>query len=382
MRAARKGTAAKRLAVVAAALVTAMVALSLSSSVAIAKPSATPLKVGFIMVGSRNDFGYNQAVFVGSKAVAKMKGVEVVTTDSVPENKNATIAAMESMAGDGVKVIFATSYGYFPYAQEFAADNPDVIVVHQGGFFEGTFPANFGTYWGQAFEPVSLGGMAAGAATKSNKLGYVYAYPIPQTIANINAFQLGAQSVNKKAKTYTVNTSSWCDPLKQKTAASALLAQGIDVLTQHQDCQATIVGAAKSGKAFSVGYHYNALPLNPDGWLTGSVWAWGPLYQKIVATVLAGKFTGSVYNANWVGSFQTKNNPLTLAPFGKSVTPAMRTKIMSTLASLKKPGASVFKGPIYCQDGKTLVKPGVTATYAQINAFACLVKGVVGKLPS
>jgi basic membrane protein A and related proteins len=362
------------------ALVTLTLAVSVTSSASTANASATPIKVGFIMVGSRKDYGYNQAVYDGSQGVAKMPGVTVVTADSVPEN-NSVVQTMQSMASDGVKLIFATSYGYFKYAQQFAADNPDVVVVHQGGFLDGKFPANFGTYWGEAFEPVSLGGMAAGSVTKSGKLGYVYAFPIPQTIQNIDAFQLGAQAVNPKAKTYLVNTSSWCDPLKQKTAASALLSQGVDVLTQHQDCQATVVQASKAKGAYSVGYHYNAQSLNPSGWLTGSAWAWAPLYEKIVATVQSGKFAGSTYNKNWVGSFQTKNNPLTLAPFGPAVKPAVRTKILSTLSSLKKPGASVFKGPIYCQDGTLLVKPGVVPTYAQINSFDCLVKGVVGNLP-
>jgi basic membrane protein A len=341
---------------------------------------AATTKVGFIMVGSRKDYGYNQAVYVASQKVAKMKNVSVVTADNVPEN-NSVVQTMQAMANAGTKVIFATSYGYYSYALQFAKDHPDVIVLHQGGFLADKFPANFGTYWGQAFEPVSLGGMAAGAATKSNKLGYVYAFPISQTIANIDAFQLGARAMNPKAKTYLVNTSSWCDPLKQKSAASALLSQGVDVLTQHQDCQATVVQAAHAAKAFSVGYHYDASSLNPAGWLTGSVWDWAPVYSKIVATAASGKFTASKYNANWVGSFQTKDNPLTLAKFGPAVTAAVRTKILAAQTALKKPGASVFKGPIYCQSGKLLFKAGVTPTYEQINSIDCLVKGVVGSLP-
>src|SRR5205085_4962027 len=139
----------------------------------------------------------------------------------------------------------------FSYALKFAQAHPDVIVLHQGGFQKGAFPANFGTYWGQAFEPVSLGGMAAGGTTKTNKLGYVYAFPIPQTIANIDAFELGALSVNPAVQTITVATSSWCDPAKQADAAKSLLGQGVDVLTQHQDCQATIIKAAEAAGAMT-----------------------------------------------------------------------------------------------------------------------------------
>jgi simple sugar transport system substrate-binding protein/basic membrane protein A len=338
-------------------------------------------KVGFIMVGSRHDFGYNQAVFTASQKIAKdVPGVKVVTADNIAENNSVT-QTMQSMASSGVKVIFATSYGYFSYAEKFAKANPGVVVLHQGGFEKGTFPPNFGTYWGQAFEPVSLGGMAAGAATKSNKLGFVYAFPISQTIANIDGFELGAQQTNPDAKTYLVNTSSWCDPLKQKEAAQALLSQGVDVLTQHQDCQATVIGAAKAAKAKVVGYHYDAKSLDPDGWLTGSAWDWAPIYTKIIDSAKSGKFKGSDYNANWVGSFADGDNPLTLASFGSSVSADTQAKITAAETALKQPDASVFKGPIECQDGTMLVPAGKTMTYDEINSISCLVKGVVGTLP-
>ncbi len=363
--------------------VTGALALSAcgSSSKAGSTTSGSGFKVGFIMVGSRNDYGYNQAVYVASQQVAKgMSGVQVVTADNIPENNSVT-QTMQSMASSGVKVIFATSYGYFSYAEAFAKANPGVIVLHQGGFEKGTFPPNFGTYWGEAYEPVSLGGMAAGAATKSNKLGYVYAFPISQTIANIDGFELGAQSVNPAAQTYLVNTSNWCDPLKQKEAAQALLSQGVDVLTQHQDCQATVIGAAKAAGAKVVGYHYDAESLDSSGWLTGSTWNWTPVYEKIITAAKDGSFKGSAYNANWVGTFADNNNPLTLASFGSSVSADTQAKITAAENALKQPGASVFKGPISCQDGSVLVAAGKVLTYDEINNIKCLVKGVVGSLP-
>ncbi|MFI6933833.1 BMP family ABC transporter substrate-binding protein [Streptomyces sp. NPDC050287] len=337
--------------------------------------------VGFVMVGSRGDYGYNQAVYAGSQKLAKsLPDVQVVTADNVPESNSVT-QAMQSMVDKGAKVIFATSYGYFPYAEKFAKAHPGVVVVHQGGFEKGTFPANFGTYWGEAFEPVSLGGMAAGGTTKTGKLGYVYAFPISQTIANIDAFELGAQQVNPKAKTYLVNTSNWCDPLKQKEAASALISQGVDVLTQHQDCQTTVIQAAKAAGKKVVGYHYDAKSLDPDGWLTGSTWDWAPVYEAITKSALDGTFKGGKYNANWVGTFAQKNNPLTLASFGTSVPSDLQSKIKSAQQALQQPDTSVFKGPVQCQDGSLLFKKGEVPTYDQINSIDCLVKGVVGSLP-
>jgi basic membrane protein A and related proteins len=369
---------------VPAALAATALSLSVATVAATAPSDAATKKttVGFIMVGSRSDYGYNQAVYVGSQALAKaMKDVNVITADTIPGNASVT-QTMQAMADKGAKVIFATSYTYYSYALAFAKSHPTIVVLHQGGYLTGTFPPNFGTYWGEAFEPVSLGGMAAGALTKTNKLGFVYAFPISQTIANIDAFELGAQETNPKAKTYIVNTSTWCDPLKQKEAASALLSDGVDVLTQHQDCQSTVILAAKKAHAYVVGYHYDAQSLDPSGWLTGSAWDWAPVYESIVKTVLSGKFTGSKYNANWVGTFATNDNPLQLAPFGSSVPSSLRKKILAEEAKLKEPNESVFKGPITCQDGTVLYPAGTVPTYAQINTIKCLVKGVVGNLPS
>jgi simple sugar transport system substrate-binding protein/basic membrane protein A len=337
--------------------------------------------VGFVMVGSTSDYGYNQAVYTASQQLAKdMPNVDVITADHVPEN-NAVTQTMQSMVNKGAKIIFASSYGYFSYAEKFAAAHPNVIVLHQGGFETGKFSPNLGTYWGEAYEPVSLGGMAAGGLTKSNKLGFVYAFPISQTIANIDAFELGARSVNPQAQTYLVNTSNWCDPLKQKEAAAALLSEGVDVLSQHQDCQTTVIQTAKAAGKYVVGYHYDAKSLDPSGWLTGSAWDWTPVYEAITKVAVSGSFTGSKYNANWVGSFAGNDNPLTLASFGSSVPSDLQSKITTAQTALKKPGASVFAGPITCQDGSTLVAAGQTMTYDQINNIGCLVKGVVGTLP-
>src|SRR3954454_22710439 len=307
--AARRGSLSATLGASAAVLV-ALTAACSSSPGSSSSGSSSKTVVGFVMVGSNKDYGYNEAVYAGSQQVAKdLSDTKVITADNVPET-DAVTQAMQSMVDKGAKVIFATSYGYFSYAVKFAKSHPKVTVLHQGGFEKGTFPANFGTYWGEAYEPVSLGGMAAGALTKSNKLGYVYAFPIPQTLANIDGFELGAQSVNPKAKTYLVNTSNWCDPLKQKNAAASLLSQGVDALTQHQDCQTTVIQAAKAAGKYVVGYHYDAKSLDGSGWLTGSAWNWAPVYEGIIKTAVAGTFTGSKYNANWVGTFANKDNPL------------------------------------------------------------------------
>jgi len=353
-------------------------------STAAANPDAPGVgtkKVGFIFVGPKDDFGYNQAAYQGSQAVAEAHpDLEVITAENVPEDDNAT-RVMEKMIDDGAKIIFATSYGHLDPALKVAADHPDVVVVQQGNTITGTVPPNAGTYFGTVYEPVYLAGIAAGKATKSNKLGFVYAFPIPQTIANINAFELGAQKVNPDAQTFVVNTSNWCDPAKQAEAAKSLFAQGVDVITQHQDCTATVTKAAEEAGVMVVGYHADASALAPKGWVTGSEWDWGALYNDIVATVLAGEFTGSKYNANFRVGYKDGANPFVQSKYGAMVDADTQALIADTLKEISTTG-SPFAGPIVAQDGTELFKAGEVPVYDEIEGRnTAFVKGVVGDIP-
>jgi len=218
--------------------------------------------------------------------------------------------------------------------------------------------------------------------TKTDKLGYVVAVPIPQTLLNINAFELGAQSVNPNVKTYTVNTSNWCDPAAQAEATKSLLSQGVDVITQHQDCTATITKAAEDAGKMVVGYHADASALAPKGWVTGSEWAWADLYNQIVETTVAGSFTGSKFNANYRVGYKDGGNPFVQSKYGSMVDDATKKLIADQLKLISTTG-SPFTGPILAQDGTTLFAAGETPAYADIEAKNTkFVQGVVGQLPS
>lgn len=344
-------------------------------------PGKDATKVGFIFVGPKDDYGYNQAAYQGSQAVAKAyPDMEVLTAENVPEDDNAT-RVMEDMIDKGATIIFATSYGHLDAAIKVAEAHPEVVVVQQGNMIKGTILPNTGTYFGTVYEPVYLAGIAAGKATKSNKLGYVYAFPIPQTIANINAFELGAKSVNPAAQTYVVNTSNWCDPSKQAEAAKSLIDQGVDVITQHQDCTQTITKAAEAANIKVVGYHADASSLAPNGWLTGSEWAWDKMYIDIVKVSKEGNFTGSKYNANFRVGYKTGDNPFVQSKFGPSVTPETQKLIADAKTKISTTG-SPFEGPIKAQDGTILFPAGVPADYNSIeNMNTAFVEGVVGQIP-
>jgi simple sugar transport system substrate-binding protein/basic membrane protein A len=335
--------------------------------------------VGFVYVGPKDDFGYNQAAYEGSLAVAEaVPGVELLQAENVPETAEVE-RVMERMISQGAEIIFATSYGYQKYAQAVAARHPDVVMVHQGGLEAEPELTNFGTYFGTVYEPVYLAGIAAGRATESNRLGYVVAFPIPQTLANVNAFALGARSVNPDARTTVVFTANWCDPAKQAQAARALIADGVDVLTQHQDCTKTIIETAERAGKRSVGYHFDASSLAPSGWLTGSEWNWGPLYTDIVESVIAGTFAGGPYDGDFRVGLQTGENPFVQSAFGPGVDATAKAEIAAAKERIATDG--VFVGPIEDQSGRVVVPEGTSLDYAQVEQMDFLVAGVEGTVP-
>jgi simple sugar transport system substrate-binding protein/basic membrane protein A len=308
--------------------------------------------------------------------------IKILEAEQIPETSQMSTVAQQ-MIGKGAKIIFSTSYGYKDYAVTLAKKYPDVAVLQQGNFISPPVPPNANTYFGNVFETVYLAGIAAGKATKTGKLGFVAAFPIPQTLLNINAFELGAQTVRPGVQTFAVFTGGWCDPAKQADATNSLLSQGADVLSQHQDCTSTVIKTAAAKKAYVVGYHFDAHALYPKGWLTGSDWNWGPLYQTMVNKILAGKFTGGPFNSNFSIGFDTKaiESPMLLAPFG----PAVSAKTQATIAGVKAKilkGWSPFTGPIYDQSGKLQLAKGVEATGQQLSSLSYLVKGVVGNVSS
>jgi len=343
-------------------------------------PGVGGTAIGFITVGPKDDFGYNQAVFEAAELLGEeYPDLEILTAENVPEDDSA-VTTMEQMIDRGAKIIFATSYGHLDAAQQVAEAHPDVVVVQQGNTIADEFLPNIGTYFGTVYEPMYLAGIAAGAASESGKLGYVYAFPIPQTIANINAFERGAQTVNPDVETITVSTSSWCDPAAQREAANSLLSQGVDVLTQHQDCTKTVIDAAEAAGAYTVGYHADASELAPEGWLTGAVWDWAPLYQSIVATILAGEFTGSEFNANFRVGYKTGTNPFVLAGYGPTVSDETIAAIEEAQAWLATEEGSPFAGPVLGQDGTEVIPAGTVPDYATNDGMDYFVSGVVGTL--
>ena len=237
-----------------------------------------------IYVGPRDDFGYNQAQAQAAAELKKMPGVKVIEEENVPE----TAAVQKAMAGmisqDGATLIFPTSFGYFdPHILALAPKYPDVRFAHCGGLWtEGKHPANTGSYFGYIDECQYLNGVVAGHMSKSDKIGFVAAKPIPQVLRNINAFTWARARSSPDITCSVIFTGDWSMPVKEAEATNSLADQGVDVFTMHVDGPKVVVEtAAKRGKMVC-GYHASQAKLAPKAYLTGAEWNWLTAYKTFV----------------------------------------------------------------------------------------------------
>ena len=220
--------------------------------------------------------------------------------------------------------------------------------------------------------------MAAGKSTASNKLGFVASFPIPQVLLNINAFQLGARSVNPDVTTTVVFTGSWSDPGAGTNAANSLIDGGCDVIAQHQDSTKTIVGVCESRGVKSVGVHADASELAPEGWLTGAVWNWDDLFVDMAKTALAGQFKGSKYDGKYRGGL--KEGVVDIAPFGKNVSQETQDLVNDAKQKMISGELFAFEGEIKDQSGTVRIAAGVRPSVDELETCDYLVEGCIGSI--
>ncbi len=328
---------------------------------------AKEIKVGFIYVSPVGDAGYSYAHDLGRREVAKLPGVKTFYLESIREGQDVE-RVLTNMARQGYALIFATSYGYMDSVIKIAKRFPKVIFMHCSGFKRAK---NVGTYFARMYQARYLTGIVAGYMTKSNILGYVAAYPLPELIRGINAFTLGAKSVNPKVQVRVVWTKSWYDPATEKEAAKSLLDVGADVITQHVDSPAPQEAAQEAG-VYAIGYDSDMSKFAPNAELTSAIANWGNLYKKIVI---------QIKNHNWKSSniwAGIDEGVVDIAPFGKMVPDRVRQRVMEIRDKMKKKKFVVFKGPLYDQNHKLRIKKGQKMSDAQIWSMNWFVDGVIG----
>jgi basic membrane protein A and related proteins len=350
-------------------------ALTLGSALGVRSAAAAGMTAGFIYVGSRDDYGYNQAHALGAAAVKKMPGVTVVEEEKVPET-DAVAKTMESMISlDGATLLFPTSFGYYnPQVTKVASKYPKIHFEHCGGLWTDKDPKNAGSYFGYIDEAQYISGIVAGYSTKSGKLGFVAAKPIPQVLRNINAFTLGARLANPKATTQVIFTGDWSMPVKEAEATNRLIDQGVDVLTCHVDGPKTIVENAARRGAMVCGYHVNQGPLAPKAYLTGAEWNWEELYPKFAKMIQAGEAIPNFYRGG------LKEGVVKCSPYGEAVSAEARKHADDIKAKLVAGNYTIFKGPIADNKGKTVITAGTDRGQRDpdLESMDYLVEGVIG----
>ena len=336
-----------------------------------------PLPVGFIYIGSREDFGYNQAHAAGAAAVKKMPGVKVYEEESVADSQDCRKTMLSMINNDNAKMIFATSFGYFdPHVIKLANENPDVVFLHCGGLYDPkSHPKNLGTYFGFIDECQYLSGVVAGHCTKTKKLGFVAGKKIPQVLRNVNAFALGARSVDPSITVTVVVNGDWSMPLKEAEAANNLLDTGVDVMTCHVNSPKVIVETTEKRGAMTCGYHFNQLPLAPKGFLTGAEWSWDKIYVDYVKAVKEGRPVSGLLRGGLKEGF------VHMSPFGPKVPEAAKKQMLEMQAKLTDGTFVPFTGPMKDNTGKTVIPAGsrLEQTAVELEQMDYLVDGVIGR---
>ncbi len=333
--------------------------------------AAEKLKVGFVYVGPVGDFGYSYQHDQGRQAMAKALGDAVETTflESVPENDSER--SIEQLARAGHGLIFTTSFGFMEPTLKVAKKFPALKFEHATGYKRSE---NVATYSAKFHEGRYIIGQIAGKMTKSNIVGYVASFPIPEVVSGINAFMLGAQSVNPNIKIKIVWANTWFDPGKEADAAKALLAQGADIITQHTDSAAPLQEAEKAGK-FGFGQASDMARFAPKAQLTSIVDDWSGYYTDRVKAAIAGTWKPI---DTWGGIGAKMVN---MAPFA-NMPDDVKKMAEATTADIASGKLNPFKCPVMDQSGKAAdCKGGAALSDEQVLGMNWYVKGIDDKVP-
>ncbi len=329
------------------------------------------VKAAWVYVGPINDGGWTQAHDAGRKAVAEKFGSKLITTykENISDSGNEAATLIEDLVKDGNNIIFATSFGYGDAMKAAAKKHPDVKFLHATGAWHDTTP-NFGTYYGATEQGKYLAGIAAAHASKSGKIGFIAPFLIPEVIRHIDAFTIGARTVNPAATVKVVEIKSWFKPDDERKAADSLVSQGIDVLVNGGDSPAP----GESAKAHNipwVGYDSDQSANYPEVWLTAPIYNWGQYYTAQIQSL----FDGTWKKDDYYGSLKDGFN--LLAPFGKLVSDATKSEIEAKKAKIIDGSLNVFAGPLKDNKGAEKVAAGATLSADDSQTMMWLVDGVV-----
>ncbi len=351
-----------------------------SSTTSEREPEDKEITVGFIYVGPKDDFGYNQAHAQAAAAmVAAHPWIKLTEEASVPE----TTAVQETMRNmietDGASIIFPTSWGYFdPHSLALAAEFPEVQFFHPNHPLEDSHPPNVASYFSSLMEPAYLNGIVAALTSKTGKLGFVIPKPIPVVLQEVNSFTLGAKSVRPDIVVQALFTGDWALPVKEAEATNSLADQNVDVVITRVDNPKVVITTAQQRGIYCCGYHVNQMSVAPDSYLTGVEWNWAKIYSTYAEMVRAGKtlVDGSIPRIVAGG---LKEEFSTISDYGSAVSSDAKDAVESAKATLISGDLVIFQGEIKDNKGNVIIPEGEAylPDDPRIHSIDWLVEGIL-----
>ena len=349
------------------------------SKIPVADKDTSVTKVGFVYLTTPGDHGWTYAHELGKQMVEKRFGsdVKVSVVENVPEGPDATRVIRE-LAKGGNEIIFTTSFGYMDPTLKVAKEFPNVKFEHITGYKRSQ---NVGTGHFRSYEGLYIQGVVAGLMTKTNKIGYIGAYPIAEVIMGINAFAQGLKSVNKDAKISVIWANTWYDPVKEADSAKVHIAEGADILAQHTDSPAMLQIAEKEG-ALGFGQSTDMSAFAPKAQLFASINNWGPYYIKKIEALRNGKWSTGEGPDHWAGNVWggLKSDMLLISKF-QNMPDDVAKKAQDTLDGLKNGSINIFAGPLVDNTGKEVIPAGQSLDDGKLWGMNYYLQGVDGKVP-
>jgi basic membrane lipoprotein Med (substrate-binding protein (PBP1-ABC) superfamily) len=325
-------------------------------------------QIAMLYFGPKNDGGWTQAFDEARVKVEKAIGMKISYVENVPEDASAIKPAAEKFIQRGANIVIGTAFGYSDTFKELAAKYPDVAFLNGSGTTNGP---NLQSFYGRTYESHYLCGMAAGAASKTGKLGFVAANPFGVVNWTVNAFALGAQKVNPAATVNVIYTGAWNDPVKERAAAMALIDQGAEVIGQHVDTPTPQVVAQERGK-LGTGHHRDMSQFAPKATICSSVWVWDKFLAPELKKIMAGGWKPAPYGA----FIAMKDGGTDIALAGKAV-PADKVALIKGEREAMLKGKQVYAGPLADASGKERVPAGGVLSDADLWKMDWYVKGVI-----
>ena len=352
----------------------AAMALGLAATGAIAGSHGEKLKVGFVYVGPVGDGGWTYEHDKGRQAVQEHFGdkVETVFVESVPEGPDSE-RVMTQMALDGAKLIFTTSFGYMDPTLNVAAKFPDVKFEHATGFKRAD---NVSVYSARFYEGRAIQGHIAGKMTKTNKIGYIASFPIPEVIRGINSAYLHAKKVNPDVEFSIVWAYTWFDPAKEADAARALIDNGADVILQHTDSTAPQAAAQEAGNVITFGQASDMAEFGPVPRVSSIIDNWAPYYIDRVKAVMDGTWEST---DTWDG---IGKGMVGIGEISSAVPADVKAEAMALKDAIAAGEYHPFTGPINKQDGTPWLAEGETASDGDLLGMNFYIEGLTGDVPN